>query len=41
MILCNTNGDKVVQINKSLVQNHYALFNEDWKTEKINQVIYY
>lgn len=38
MILCNTNDDEVVQINKTMVEKHYALYNEDWKQQKINQV---
>ncbi|KAM7346217.1 tejas isoform 2-T2 [Cochliomyia hominivorax] len=37
MILCNTNGDEVLQINKKLVEKRYALYNEDWKIQKINE----
>ncbi|XP_037828317.1 tudor domain-containing protein 5 isoform X2 [Lucilia sericata] len=37
MVLCNTNGEDVVQINKSLVEKRYALYNEDWKAQKISQ----
>lgn len=38
MVLCNTHGDKVLQINKSLVENKYALFNEDWQEANIQKV---
>ncbi|XP_065370506.1 tudor domain-containing protein 7 isoform X2 [Calliphora vicina] len=37
MILCDTNGDEVVQINKSLVDNRYALYNDEWKPQRISQ----
>lgn len=38
MIICNTHGDEVVQINKSLVENNYALLNDDWLEQKIKKV---
>ncbi|KNC29642.1 hypothetical protein FF38_08672 [Lucilia cuprina] len=37
MVLCNTNGEDVVQVNKSLVEKRYALYNEDWKAQKISE----
>ncbi|CAD6998570.1 unnamed protein product [Ceratitis capitata] len=39
MVLCDTNKEQVVQINKQLVDKGFALYDEEWlKSEKVNSL---
>uniref|UniRef100_A0A1I8NSS4 HTH OST-type domain-containing protein n=1 Tax=Stomoxys calcitrans TaxID=35570 RepID=A0A1I8NSS4_STOCA len=37
MVLCDTNKEEVLQINKALVEKKYALYNDDWQDIKVQQ----
>ncbi|XP_054736982.1 tudor domain-containing protein 5 isoform X1 [Anastrepha obliqua] len=42
MVLCDTNGSEVVQINRELVENGFALYDEEWqKSDKGEQRLHH